>query len=170
MWTAQIAAVLLGLPFEHKPAAVQPVSEYPKRYTVAPVDDDWYYEMATLDALEQHGTGLTVKQLGDEWRTRGVGTWAASRIARELLERGLEAPNTGHPRHNMLWFSIAPMLTAEIFGMLAPAQPNRAATLARRLTALHGYAEAVDAAAFVAGAVSLGFAETDLRVIVREAA
>lgn len=44
IWHGQIIAVLLTLPFEHQTASVEPVTAFPKPYTAAFVDDDWYYE------------------------------------------------------------------------------------------------------------------------------
>src|SRR2546423_3158067 len=55
VWTAQIAAVLLGVQFEHKVASTEWVDHYPKPYKCAPVDDDWYYEMCAIRGFEKHG-------------------------------------------------------------------------------------------------------------------
>ena len=53
IWTAQIAAVLMGFQFEHKVASAVWVDGYPKRYEAAPVDDDWYYEMVAIHGFEK---------------------------------------------------------------------------------------------------------------------
>ncbi len=169
-WAAQMAAVYLGFPFEHQTAAQTWVKDYPKIYTFSIIDDDWYYEMSALRAFEKHGPALTVQQLGAQWLVDHCGTWGSSKEARLLLERGIQPPDTGHPRFNRSWWTIGPQFSSEIYGLLAPGKPNLAAKLAREFGHINGYAEGVDAAVFVAGMVSLGFVETDPRVIVRKAA
>lgn len=169
-WAAQMIAVFLGFPFEHQTASVEWVKEYPKPYTHAIVDDDWYYEMSALRAFEKHGTGLTIQQLGEQWQKDRCGTWGSSREARLNMERGIAPPDSGHPRYNRSWWTIGPQFSAEIYGLLAPGKPNLAGKLAREFGHINGYAEATDGAVFVAGMVSLSFVETDPRLIVREAA
>ena len=170
VWVAQIAAVLADWPFEHQTASVLAITNYPKKYTVAPVDDDWYYEMAAIRAFERHGIGLTVEQLGEQWRENSCGSWGSSEQARFNLAKGLKPPDTGHPRHNKLWFTIGPQFSADVYGALAPGLPNLAGRLAREFGRLNGYAEGTDGAVFMAAMVSLAFAETSTHEIVRSAA
>ena len=170
VWTAQIIAVLMGFQFEHKVASTEWVDQYPKEYRVAPVDDDYYYEMVALRAFEKYGIGMTVEQLGRQWQENSAGSWGSSEQARLLLGRGLKAPETGHPRYNKLWFTIGPQFSADIYGSLAPGMPNVAGKMARNFGHVNGYAEGVDGAVFMAGMVSLGFSESDPKAIVRKAA
>lgn len=169
-WIAQMAGVFLGFPHEHHEASVEWLSEYPKPYTSAIVDDDWYYEMSALRAFEKHGTGMTIHQLGEQWRTDVCGTWGSSKEARLNMARGILPPDCGHPRYNRSWWTIGPQFSAEIYGLIAPAKPNLAGQLAREFSHINGYAEAVDGAVFVAGAVSQAFVESNPQTIVREAA
>jgi len=169
-WLAQIAGTLMGFQFEHKAAATARVDTIPDRFQQIPVDDDWYYEMVALRAFEKHGIEMTVQQLGQQWKANSAGSWGSSEQARLLLSRNIEPPGTGHPRYNRLWFSIGPQFSADLYGMIAPAMPNLAASLARRFGHLNGYAEGVDGAVFMAGMVSLAFALNDPRQIVRQAA
>ncbi len=75
-WTAQIIACLMGFQFEHKVASTEWVENYPRKYDAAPVDDDWYYEMCAIRGFENYGIGMTVEQLGEQWKkiraARGV--------------------------------------------------------------------------------------------------
>jgi hypothetical protein len=170
IWTAQIAAVLMGFQFEHKVASTEWVDHYPKPYDTAPVDDDWYYEMCAIRGFEKYGVGMTVEQLGEQWKENACGSWGSSEQARMLLARGIKAPDCGHPRYNKLWFCIGPQFSADVYGALAPGMPNLAGKLARQFGHVNGYAEAVDGAVFVAAMVSLGFVEKDTKEIVRKAA
>lgn len=169
-WTGQIIACLMGFQFEHKVASVQWVDQYPRRIDGAIVDDDWYYEMCALRAFEKHGIKLTVEQLGEQWKENSCGSWGSSEQARLNLDKGIKAPDSGHPRYNKLWFTIGPQFSAELYGLFAPGMPNLAGHLAREYGHVNGYAEGTDGAVFVAGMVSLAFVEKDPRVIVRKAA
>ena len=169
-WTAQMIAANMGFQFEHKVASATWVDQYPKPLTFAPVDDDYYYEMIAIRALEKYGTGMTVEQLGRQWEENSAGSWGSSFHTRELLLRGIKAPDTGHPRYNRMWFSIGPQFSGDVYGLLAPGRPNLAGKLAREYGHINGYAEGTDGAVFVAGMVSLAFRETDSKRIVKQAA
>lgn len=169
-WYGQIIGTLMGFQFEHKQGAVKKIDQLPAIYQFAPVDDDYFYEMVALRAFEKYGIGMSVEQLGAQWKENNAGAWGSSEQTRLLLAKGVPAEQAGHPRYNKLWFSIGPQFSADVYGMLSPGMPNLAGQLARKFGHINGYAEGADGAVFVAGMVSLGFREKDPRKIVREAA
>lgn len=177
VWAGQAIGMLLAYPFEHRVGSVawvddfrEPTTWKPLKVEYARVDDDWYYEIVALRALEKYGIDMTVQQLGRQWIADSAGSWGSSAETRKLLAEGVQPPDTGHPRYNPLWYTIGPQFSADIYGALAPGMPNVAGRLARRYGHIHGYAEGADGAVFVAGMVSIGFAETDPRQVVRQAA
>lgn len=170
IWTAQMLGAMMGWPFEHKVASTEWIATLDPKYTHAPVDDDWYYEMVAIRAFEKYGADMTVQQLGRQWVENSAGSWGSSEQARLLMQRGINPPECGHPRYNKLWFSIGPQFSSDVYGALAPGMPNLAAKLARNYGHINGYAEGMDGGVFVAGMVSLGFSEADTRTIVRKAA
>ncbi|HBY63243.1 MAG TPA: hypothetical protein DEH78_25760 [Solibacterales bacterium] len=169
-WLGQILGALMGFAFEHRAAAVAPVTTLDAKYQSAPVDDDYYYELVALRAFEKHGTKLTVEQLGEQWKENNAGSWGSSEQARLLLARGIRPPDTGHPRYNRLWFTIGPQFAGDLYGLVAPGMPNLAGRLARELGHINGWAEGADGGVFVAGMHSLAFVESDPKEIVRKAA
>src|SRR3712207_2860146 len=78
-WLGQIIGVLVTLPYEHQVSSVLPLKAFPKAYSSAIVDDDWYYEMVAVRGFEAHGPGMTVEQLGRLWQKHNCGTWGSSR-------------------------------------------------------------------------------------------
>ena len=170
IWTAQMLGAIMGFPFEHKVASTKWIDQLNPKVKHAPVDDDWYYEMVAIRAFEKYGVSMTVSQLGKQWIENSAGTWGSSEQARLLMMKSLEPPHTGHPRYNKLWYSIGPQFSCDVYGALAPGMPNLAAELARNYGHINGFAEGLDGGVFVAGIVSLGFSETDTKVIVRKAA
>ena len=161
---------MTGVRFEHKQASVLPLTPLTRRPGYAPVDDDYYYEMVAIRAFEKYGIGLTVEQLGQQWLENNAGSWGSSEQALLLLKRGLQPPETGHPRYNKLWWTIGPQFSSDVYGALAPGMPNVAAEMARKLGHINGYAEGTDGAVFVAGMISIAFTENDPHAIVRKAA
>ncbi|MEJ7739670.1 MAG: ADP-ribosylglycohydrolase family protein [Chitinophagaceae bacterium] len=170
VWIAQMVAAIMGFQFEHHTASVEWVDQLPEAISYAPVDDDWYYEMAAIRAFEKYGIDLTVQQLGEQWKENACGSWGSSEQTRLLINRGILPPESGHPRYNKLWFSIGPQFSADVYGALAPGLPNVAAKMAREFGHINGYGEGTDGAVFMAGMVSLGFSEKDPKTIVRKAA
>jgi hypothetical protein len=170
IWTAQMIAQRTGGRFEHQPAStllVTPLSHLPG---YAPIDDDYYYEMVAVRGFERYGIGLTVQQLGQQWLENNAGSWGSSEQALLLLKRGIQPPDTGHPRYNKLWWTIGPQFSSDLYGALNPGMPNAAGEMARRLGHINGYAEGTDGAVFVSGMISIAFAEKDPHTIVRKAA
>jgi hypothetical protein len=174
-WMGQVLGMLLGYPFEHRQGAVVEVNRLPetfrgRRLDFVPIDDDWYYEIVALRAFEKYGIGLTAGQLGRQWVENKAGFWSCSKEALALLERGIPAPDSGHPRYNRAWYTIGAPLSAEVYGLVAPGMPNVAARLGREMGHVQGYAEAADGSVFVAGMMSLAFVEKDAKEVVRKAA
>lgn len=175
IWHGQIIAVLVALEFEHRTASAIPIDSLPMKWagkpaTFAPVDDDWYYEMAAVRAFEKYGIGLTVEQLGEQWGGNRCGSWGSSEQARLNLTKGLKGADLGHPRYNRLWFTLGPQFSSDLYGALAPGLPNVAGRMARAFGHINGYAEGTDGAVFTAAAISLAFTTVDPQVVVREAA
>jgi hypothetical protein len=52
-WAAHILAVLLAGPHERNIRWRKWISDYPKPYSVAPVDDHWYHEMVALRGFRE---------------------------------------------------------------------------------------------------------------------
>jgi len=170
VWMAQMIAQRTGGRFEHQPASVVKVTPLSPMPGHAPVDDDYYYEMVAIRAFEKYGIGLTVQQLGQQWLESNAGSWGSSEQALLLLKRGITPPDTGHPRHNKLWWTIGPQFSSDVYGVLNPGRPNAAGEMARRLGHINGYAEGTDGAVFVSAMISLAFVEKDAHTIVRKAA
>lgn len=181
-WLGQIIGTLIGFQFEGRVASSQmvwidqftegasPPTDQVRERKRAIVDDDWYYEIVALRAFEKYGVNMTLDQLGEQWKENSAGSWGSSEQTRLGLARGIKGSATGHPRNNRVWWTIGPQFSSDIYGLLAPGNPNLAGRLARTYGRINGHAEAVDGAVFVAGMISLAFRETNPRKIVREAA
>lgn len=178
IWTAQMVGHFFAVdPFEHHQAAVKWVDDFSdeikekirKNGGLGYVDDDWYYEIANLRALQKYGPDLTLEELGRQWVENNVGVWGSSGLARKNLLKGIPAEWVGHPKYNRVWFTMGAMNRCDLYGMLLPGLPNTAAALSRRLGHINSYAEGTDGGVLMAGMIAMAFYEKDPRTVLKKA-
>jgi len=91
-------------------------------------DDDTDIEFVTLHAVEKYGLDITYPEITEMWRTHiNDHIWCANAMARELMGKGLVAPDTGRKENNEEWFQIDPQLVNEIWSVFYPGMTKRAA-------------------------------------------
>lgn len=94
-------------------------------------DDDSDIEFVTLHAVEKHGLDLDYQEITDEWKKHiNRFIWVSNRKARDLMEEGLVAPDTGKKENNPYWFAIDPQLVNEIWSVFYPGMTKKAVTRA----------------------------------------
>ncbi len=91
-------------------------------------DDDTDIEFVTLHAVEKYGLDITYPEITQMWMTHiNDYIWVANREARNLMDEGLVAPDTGRKENNKHWFQIDPQLVNEIWSAFYPGMTERAA-------------------------------------------
>ena len=91
-------------------------------------DDDTDIEFVTLHAVEKFGLDITYPEITHMWKTHiNDYIWVANREARNLMDRGLIAPDTGRKQNNKHWFQIDPQLVNEIWSAFYPGMTKHAA-------------------------------------------
>lgn len=91
-------------------------------------DDDTDIEFVTLHAVEKYGLDITYPEITQMWKTHiNDFIWVANREARNLMEQGLVAPDTGRKENNKHWFQIDPQLVNEIWSAFYPGMTQKAA-------------------------------------------
>lgn len=91
-------------------------------------DDDTDIEFVTLHAVEKYGLDITYPEITQIWKTHiNDYIWVANREARNLMDRGLIAPDTGRKENNKHWFQIDPQLVNEIWSAFYPGMTEQAA-------------------------------------------
>lgn len=90
-------------------------------------DDDTDIEFVTLHAVEKYGLDINHTQITEAWKTHiNRRIWVANRVARDLMARGLVAPDTGRKENNQHWFQIDPQLVNEIWSAFYPGMVTKA--------------------------------------------
>ena len=91
-------------------------------------DDDTDIEFVTLHAVEKYGLDITYPEITQMWKTHiNDYIWVANREARNLMDQGLIAPDTGRKQNNKHWFQIDPQLVNEIWSAFYPGMTKHAA-------------------------------------------
>lgn len=152
-WLGQLVGNYFGLPFENKyieepvPFLVDRVYTYKDDESIdinrhdwrgfIPIfmnavegsfaDDDTDIEFVTLHAVEKYGLDITYPEITEMWKKHiNRRIWVANRTARNLMSRGLVAPETGRKENNNNWFQIDPQLVNEIWSAFYPGMTKKA--------------------------------------------
>ena len=90
-------------------------------------DDDTDIEFVTLHAVEKHGLDINYQEITQAWKDHiNRFIWVSNRKARDLMEEGLVAPDTGSKENNPYWFAIDPQLVNEIWSAFYPGMVQQA--------------------------------------------
>ena len=91
-------------------------------------DDDTDIEFVTLHAVEKYGLDITYPEITEMWKKHiNRRIWVANYTARQLMSKGLVAPDTGRKENNKNWFQIDPQLVNEIWSAFYPGMTKQAA-------------------------------------------
>lgn len=136
-------------------------------------DDDTAFPMVLIRALEEYGPELTPAQIGDTVLNylgdqRGTLWWGGYGVSTEHtaylnLRHGIAAPRSGSITQNgrQLAEQIGGQIFSDIWGLIAPNNPQRAAEYAARASSVTHDGAGIDGARFVAGLVSQAFVTAD---------
>lgn len=188
----KIIGVYLGRPFEQWPhekieRELGEINYYVHEQCGVPLvvtDDDITGTFTFLRALSENGNDPTITpaQIGDWWRNiiienRTILWWGGLNVSTEhtaflRLQAGIAAPESGSEALNGK--QVAEEIGAQIFidgwGLICPNDPARAADFARQAASVSHDGEAIYGAQVVAALVAQAFTETDLGVMLDNAA
>ncbi len=169
-WVGKCIGTALGDPVEGWTSKQIAETHAPIRgYLVPPKveNDDTAYPILVLHALDEHGPGWTSADLALEWVSHLPMAFTAEWSAIENVKAGLLPPDSRWARNPCGAWVGGPM-RAEIHGLLAPLDPERAAEMAFRDAVISHYREGMDGAIYVAVLTSLAFAGGAIEPLLRE--
>ena len=169
-WAGQMIGVSFGAPTEFRfngriiegdlPAWT------PNRIENAIDQDDLYVEMTFAAVMDRVGLEATSEQYGEAFRTSKYRLWHANAGARRLLDRGIKAPWSGHPKYNVHANDIDFQIEADFIGLMAPGLPADATHYATRVGRVMNYGDGLYGGVFVASMYAAAFFERDPRKVV----
>ncbi len=126
-------------------------------------DDDSDIEFVTLHAVEEHGLDITYEDITDAWKKHiNRFIWVSNRKARDLMEEGLIAPETGKKENNPYWFAIDPQLVNEIWSAFYPGMVKQAVARAEWSARITSDDWGTHPTMFYAALYSAAFFESDI--------
>lgn len=126
-------------------------------------DDDSDIEFVTLHAVEEHGLDITYEEITEAWKKHiNRFIWVSNRKARDLMEEGLVAPETGKKENNPYWFAIDPQLVNEIWSAFYPGMVEQAVARAEWSARITSDDWGTHPTMFYAALYSAAFFESDI--------
>lgn len=168
-WAGKMFGVSYGAPTEFQSNGKineKPITWSPERVDNALVQDDLYVGMTMSETMDRVGLDATVAQYGEAFRNSRYDLWHANAGARRLLNLGVQAPWTGHPRYNVHANDIDFQIEADFIGMMSPGLPRVANHYCERVGRVMNYGDGLYGGMWLCGMYSAAFFESDIRRVI----
>jgi hypothetical protein len=168
-WAGQMIGVAYGAPTEFQAQGKLFEGEIewaPENIEGTIHQDDLYVEMTFAEVMDSVGLDATSQQYGEMFKDSKYSLWHANAAARRLLNQGIEAPWSGHPRYNLHANDIDFQIEADFIGLMTPGLPQEANTYAERVGRVMNYGDGLYGGMFVSGMYAAAFFETEPRAVV----
>ena len=168
-WAGQMIGVTYGAPTEFR--FEQKINERPRNWKAEELkgaldQDDLYVEMTFAGVMDRLGLDATTEQYGEAFKDSKYQLWHANLAARRLLRRGVKAPASGNPAHNLHANDIDFQIESDFIGLMCPGLPRAAQHYAERVGHVMNYGDGVYGGVFFGGMYAAAFFEKDSRKVV----
>lgn len=168
-WAGQMIGVSYGAPTEFRSNAK--INEAPLKWEPGMLEntihqDDLYVEMTFSKVLDTIGLNATTEQFGDMFKDSKYHLWHANAGARRVLNQGIKAPWSGHPKYNIHADDIDFQIEADFIGLMCPGLPQASNDFCDRVGRVMNYGDGLYGGMFVCGCYSAAFFLDDPRKIV----
>lgn len=170
-WAGQMIGVSYGAPTEFRSNGKIIEGKLPwtpERVTNSIKQDDLYVEMTFAETLDRLGLDATTEQLGEAFKDSQYSLWHANAGARRLLNQGIKAPLSGHPKYNLHANDIDFQIEADFIGLMTPGLPQEANKYCNRVGRVMNHGDGLYGGMFVCGMYSAAFFENDPRKVVEQ--
>ncbi|MFN3648247.1 MAG: ADP-ribosylglycohydrolase family protein [Armatimonadota bacterium] len=170
-WAGQMIGVSFGAPteFHYLGRTIEgELSWSPDRVTNAIQQDDLYVEMTFAEVMDRIGLDATTEQYGEAFKNSKYNLWHANAGARRLLNQGIKAPWSGHPKYNIHANDIDFQIEADFIGLMTPGLPRESNKYCDRVGRVMNYGDGLYGGMFVCGMYAVGYFETDVRRVVEQ--
>ncbi len=168
-WAGQMIGVSYGAPTEfvsNRRIIRWPIAWKPDAVTNSIKQDDLYVEMTFAEVLDKEGLDATTEQFGEMFKNSKYMLWHANASARRLLNRGIKAPWSGHPKYNAHANDIDFQIESDFIGLMTPGLPQVANSIADRVGRVMNYGDGLYGGMFFSGMYAAAFFESDPRKVV----
>jgi hypothetical protein len=168
-WAGQMIGVSFGAPTEFRfngKTIEKPIDWQPENVANAIDQDDLYVEMTFAEVMDRVGLDATTEQYGEMFKESRYQLWHANAAARRLLNRGIKAPWSGHPKYNAHANDIDFQIESDFIGLMTPGLPQEANKYADRVGRVMNYGDGLYGGMFFGGMYAAAFFESDPRKVV----
>jgi hypothetical protein len=131
--------------------------------------DDVYMDLTFVDVFEKEGLDAPVESFANAFANSDYMLWCANQAARYNILNGVQAPASGHWKHNMWADAIDFQIEADFAGLMAPGMINAAGVYADRIGHIMNYGDGFYGGAYVAAMYSLAYVYDDIYEVVVDA-
>jgi len=174
-WAGQMIGVSYGAPTEFRSNGKiieTNIGGYqdwkPDRLMNSIAQDDLYVEMTFAEVMDRIGLDATTEQYGEAFKDSKYRLWHANAGARRLLNQGIKAPMSGHPKYNIHANDIDFQIEADFIGMMTPGLPQESNKYCERVGRVMNHGDGLYGGMFVTGMYAVAFFESDPRKIVEQ--
>ncbi len=170
-WAGKMIGVSYGAPTEFRSNGKifeGEITWSPDRVSNALRQDDLYVGMTLAETMDRLGLDATVEQYGEAFKDSQYQLWHANAGARRLLNLGIKAPMSGHPKYNIHANDIDFQIEADFIGLMSPGLPRESNTYCERVGRVMNHGDGLYGGIFVNGMYTAAFFETDVRKVVEQ--
>jgi ADP-ribosylglycohydrolase/Carbohydrate esterase 2 N-terminal len=174
-WAGQMIGVSYGAPTEFRSNGKiiegnlhNYLDWSPKRLENSINQDDLYVEMTFAEVMDTVGLEATSEQYGEMFKNSQYQLWHANAGARRLLNHGIKAPMSGHPKHNLHADDIDFQIESDFIGLMTPGLPREANKYADRVGRVMNWGDGLYGGMFFAGMYAAAFFDNDARKVVEQ--
>jgi len=170
-WAGKMIGVSYGAPTEFRSNGriyEDEITWSPERVSNALHQDDLYVGMTLAETMDRLGFGATVEQYGEAFKASEYDLWHANAGARRLLNLGIRAPMSGHPKYNVHANDIDFQIEADFIGLMSPGLPRESNRYCQRVGRVMNHGDGLYGGIFVSGMYTAAYFESDARAIVAQ--
>jgi hypothetical protein len=170
-WAGKMFGVAYGAPTEFRSNGKINDAEItwsPERVDNALIQDDLYVGMTMSETMDRLGLDATVEQYGEAFKDSKYHLWHANAGARLLLNQGIKAPWSGHPKYNVHANDIDFQIEADFIGMMTPGLPRLANKYCERVGRVMNFGDGLYGGMWLDGMYSAAFFENNIRAVVQQ--
>ncbi|HYG36855.1 MAG TPA: ADP-ribosylglycohydrolase family protein [Clostridia bacterium] len=170
-WAGKMFGVSYGAPTEFRSNGKIYETELtwsPERVDNALIQDDLYVGMTMAETMDRLGFDATVEQYGEAFKNSQYHLWHANAGARRLLNQGVKAPWSGHPKYNIHANDIDFQIEADFIGMMTPGLPRLSNKYCDRVGRVMNYGDGLYGGMWLNGMYCAAFFENDIRKVVEQ--
>lgn len=170
-WAGQMIGVAYGAPTEFRflgRTIDGDIPWKPEQLENTLHQDDLYVEMTFAEVMDRIGLDATTQQYGEAFRDSKYPLWHANAAARRLLQAGIPAPWSGHPKYNLHANDIDFQIESDFIGLMTPGLPQEASRYCDRVGRVMNYGDGLYGGTFVTAMYSAAYFERDPRRVVEQ--